>query len=59
MFVPGQHSPPSQISAGKARSLLQSGTPEGCFTWVGSGLAHITQGSKGLPPTNTLGYYKH
>jgi hypothetical protein len=32
-----------QFVCGKARSLPNSGTPEGCFTRLGSGLTHKHQ----------------
>ncbi len=36
MFAPSKRFQPSQLIEGKAGSLPLSGTPEKCFTWVGS-----------------------
>jgi hypothetical protein len=39
MFVPGKPFKPSLMFVGKATGLPESGAPETCFTWVGSGLS--------------------
>ncbi len=60
MFVTGKLFPVISNVVVKVRSLHLSGATERCFT-VGHALAVPTNmrlGSKGLPRTNALAYYK-
>ncbi len=57
---PGKPFQPFLMLVGEARSLSQSGAPERCFTWEGSGLTrqHQTRLER-LARENTRAYYEN